>query len=254
LRVAVLDTGYCLRKLEKKNHLFHTIIDVTRSVRFSCKDMSLRDKRFHGHMVLKEFLKNYTGSRPISLYPLIVFDKNAEQKIEYWQRALEWCDKNHIEVIIAAAGLPIKKKEKLPILKNSNTLILLASGREDAFIKKGTQLFPQGHHARPNIYLFGSYHPALYSDDIPLFDNKLLYREHVHFFLSGGKSHEYLRGSSRAVATGAGLALSQCGHLLPSLRKVEDCLDKRQEKIDLQQKRKTFTLTYKNPNLIKLSP
>jgi hypothetical protein len=236
IKVAVLDTGFCPRKLnfKSKNIKVYETEFMMAPFRIPCNRKTLLGRRFHGHHVLEEFLKNLESKKKISIYPIVIFDKSGQQTSKYWDKAFKKVDALQVNFVLLAAGLPLKtKRPELPYLR-SQTIHFLAAGKEGVGISKQTKLFPQIHHQKENVFLIGNFYPPIKSDQRLILDSAMLNLKQTHYFFSGGHGHSELRGSSKAVATALAKAISLCD--LP-LKSFKQCLEK---------KSKTLTAIYQN--------
>lgn len=203
-KIAFIDTGFCPKLLGKPAIKINPAIDLTQTVSIDCnrKTINLLDSRYHGQMVLLEFLKFFKPKNPsdFSIYPLIAFDKNGNQKKEYWQNAIKWIEENNINIVISAAGFQTTEKflSKLP------ATWFVSSGRVGGGITNETKLFPQFLAPLDNLFIIGDY----YDGRIVLYDQGLIYQDKIDYsFPSGLKG---FKGTSRSVAEAAARAIMLC--------------------------------------------
>ncbi len=230
LKIAFVDTGYCLQKLKKDKIKIHAVIDFTKSVQLDClsKDNILKSPRYHGQLVIEEFLSFYDNSKSSSqLYPLVVFDSLGEQKKEYWLKAIEWIKSHHIDVVVAAAGLLTNDTLDVQL----SGFWFISSGRVSPLIKNKTGLFPQKLAPLKNMLMIGDY----FDGQSILYDQGLLFQEKIDYYFPSG--HKEFTGTSRAVAEASAKAVNLC-----PLENLKDCLKNiRKEYIDKISKKSFFT-------------
>jgi hypothetical protein len=213
LKVAIFDTGFCPALLAKRKGVTLTPInDFASAGPMKCAQFDAKNRRYHGQLVLEEFLKYLPLKVSVEIHPYIIFDVRGVQSPAAWKAALEDIKTKKIEVLLAAAGLPLTPPNDTiaKTLPAPEVIAFLASGRQGPFIKADTELFPQLHYKDKNIFLIGSYFPPLFKDDY-LSDDKLLYREHIAFYMSSGDSKAVLTGTSRSVAHALAAAIEVCG-------------------------------------------
>lgn len=228
LSVAIIDTGFCIEKLNHSSNIkLQTPHDTTHSVKIDCNKIEARNRRFHGHYVLKEFIQFLGKEVKVKIYPIIIFDNQAKQSIEYWQKATAFIKEQSIDLIISAAGLPDQNASKKSW---PSVLTFLSSGRLGIGIDKDTKLYPQElSHTMSSIILVGSYYPESSKNlNDQYFDKNLLYQNQLKLLQSDGKPNANINGSSRAVAEAAGKFLSQCSKNLDL-----ECLKKNIKRINL---------------------
>jgi hypothetical protein len=211
IKMALIDTGFC----PMKNHSMVKIkpaIDLTKSVKLDCQKFDSTLPRFHGQLVLEEFLKFYDSKKSmLHIYPLIVFDARGEQKKEYWSEAVDWVKKNKIDIVLTASGL-VSSAE---IVNELPAIWFVPSGRISPQIKESSILFPQNLSPKENLFLIGDY----YEGEQVLYDQGLLYKEKIDYYFPSGQGH--FQGTSRAVAEAAARAINLC-----PLSSMRSCLKK----------------------------
>lgn len=232
VRIGVVDTGFCPNLLKKinKNVTIHPVFDATYSVRMNCKKIDQKHRRFHGQWVLQTFLENLPNDVQIDLWPVIIFDFEANQKSQYWVNALAYLEKKRPDVILSAAGLPIQKTVP-DQLKLINSNFFIASGRSGGPIKDTTKLFPHELAPHEQIFMIGSYYPPLNKDDF-VFDDKLLYQEKIDYYFSQGPMGDQFVGTSRSVAEALGRSITICGEFFHQKSELlRKCLEQKQRLI-----------------------
>ena len=234
LKIAILDTGFCPKKLQP----FHPHIsirppmDFANKAFYSCDGFDLKNRRYHGHLVLSYLVEQLNPKNQIEIQPMVIFDSWGKQKIGYWKKALDWAHDHNFDIIIAAAGLPIEKKQNYPL----KAITFLSSGRSGIGIKANSKLFPQELHLKNQVFLIGSYHPPISQyDKTILEDPKLLYKNEIDYYFSGGLSSDLLRGSSLAVALALRKALNLCENSFKD-HSLGQCLKKYKKEIKLDNK------------------
>lgn len=232
IKIAILDTGFCPSKLNSKKDYIKIlpIIDVTGNAVYDCEKMKPKNRRFHGQMVLAQFLNVYSWTNPVEILPITIFDKSGSQRLSYWKKAIIEAQSQKVDFILAAAGLPIPQGMQPKGLIAPSAITFLSSGRIGPGITKATTLFPQMFHKNKNIFLIGSYHPpeSKHGDDF-LSDENQLYKKGTDYYLSGGNSHHILRSSSRSATTALAKAIGLCKTV--KLQKLRECLSKNKKEI-----------------------
>jgi hypothetical protein len=230
LKIAFVDTGYCLQKIKKENIKIHSVIDFTKSVQLDClsRDNILNSPRYHGQLVIEEFLSFYDNSKRSSqFYPLVVFDSLGEQKKDYWLKAIKWIKSHHIDVVVSAAGLITNDSLDVQL----PAFWFVSSGRISSLINQKTGLYPQNLAPLKNMLLIGDY----FDGQSILYDQGLLFQEKIDYYFPSG--HKDFTGTSRAVAEASAKAINLC-----SLENIKDCLKHiRKEYIDNISKKSFFT-------------
>jgi hypothetical protein len=218
IKIAIVDTGFCPNQLKQKMRI-ESVIDLTKSVVLDCSKVDPKNPRMHGQLVLEEFLQYLDLEKhSVYLYPLIVFDKDGQQKKDYWTSALALIKKNKIDFVLSASGLITNEK----IQKELPGIWFVPSGRLAPGIKEDTSLFPQNLAPLENLFLIGDF----YDGREIIYDQALLYKDKIDYYFSSGIKG--FQGTSRAVAHAAARALNLC-----PLANMRECLKKgRQEKKD----------------------
>lgn len=210
IRIGIVDTGFCpdLLNNKHKNVTIYPEYDATYSVKTDCKKLNSKHRRYHGQWVLQTLLDSIDKEVVIDIWPVIIFDFEANQKEQYWISALSYLEKKRPDIILSAAGLPHQKLSSK--LKLIDAKYFLASGRIGGPIKPKTKLFPHELAPQENIYIIGSYFPPLNKDDY-VYDDKLLYIDKINYFFSQGPIGAEFVGTSRSVAEALGRAINLCG-------------------------------------------
>lgn len=202
VKLALIDTGFCVDRVYKNSKIIiDPAIDLTSTTNFDCQRFDPKNPRFHGQLVLEEFLKFYDNKNLVlHIYPLIVFNQHGDQKKDYWLKALDWIKKNKIDFVLTASGLITNEK----LVSSLTSLWFVPSGRVTPQIKEQSELFPQNLAPIENMFLIGDY----YQGKQILYDQGLLYKDKIdYYFPSGSKD---FKGTSRAVAEAAARALNLC--------------------------------------------
>ena len=217
-KIAFIDTGFCPNLLGKVNIKIEKPRDLTNSIDINCnpKTVNLIDSRYHGQMVLLEFLKFFKPKNPSDFVfiPLIIFDKNGNQSKEYWIKAIKWVEDNNVDLVVTASGFATKEK----IVSNLPATWFVSSGRVGAGITPESSLFPQLLAPQKNLFIIGDY----YDGRVVLYDQGLIYQDKIDYsFPSGLKG---FKGTSRSVAEAAARALLIC-----EPKKMRECLKSREK-------------------------
>ena len=167
IHIAIIDTGFC-----NQSKIVRPPIDLTNSIKMDCKKIQEKDRRYHGHFVLKKFLDN-NKRNDLLITPLIVFDKNGIQKQEYWRQAIEWIKANNVDIILTASGLKVEKGlGKLP------TITVAAAGQVSGKIRRNHKLWPQSFNSK-NLILVGNLiredQKTIYADQLLLNQKRINY-------------------------------------------------------------------------------
>jgi len=209
LSIAILDTGFCLKNSTQNNLStkikIKTPIDLTGD-QFVCQNNYDKDqRRYHGQKVLDTFLATLGATAELIIHPFVIFDKNGIQNEKTWDLVMSSKFQKKYDLIISAAGLPLKKKK----YGNVYTTFLLASGQVGRKVKKKTLLYPQNLAPKENLVLFGSYERDVKHKE-NFIDTGLLNKERTTYYFKNSNQKESLSGSSRAVAIGAAKAINLC--------------------------------------------
>ncbi len=228
LKIAILDTGFCLDKLSpSKNITIHKSIDLTKSNNFKCSTLKRSDRRLHGNWVLTQFLKEIKNKAPIEITPFIVFDKNAKQDSKSWIEAFK--RQEEFNLFIIAAGIREIKKLESVIIK---TPIFVAGATIGRGISYKTILWPQNQFKNPFVYTIGSYSEPV--DELPARpDYTLINPSQMKFFFSAGSAKTSFNGSSLATATAAARSVNHCYKSFIKKKGLEDCLKANSKTINI---------------------
>lgn len=205
LKIAIVDSGFCPDKIKKnKGITINTPLDMTDSVKLNCKALKESDfekqGRFHGQLVLKEFLKHLPKKAKVSIHPLVVYNKKGVQTQKAWTKAISWIEKKKVDLVLTASGL----LDEAPPAKELPALWFMPSGRIGGEVKKETTLFPQLLAPKPNIFIIGDY----FDGKKVFYDENLLYQSAIDYYFPSGENK--FSGTSRAVAHGLGRAIEVC--------------------------------------------
>ncbi len=225
IKVAVIDTGFCHNEISKLNgQTISNTIDMTNSVNLDCHKISPALKntsqRFHGQHVLQRFLRSAGHDKNITVFPLIVFDSNGNQTEAAWFNAINFIKKEKIDIVVAASSLPTKKR----ISESLHGVWFVAAGRTERGMTKKDSLFPQLLAPMKNLLIIGDYFESK-GNFAPLYDQSLLYQNQISYYFPSGEGP--LKGTSRAVAVAAGLAVNLCYDFLKSQQGLNNCLKKK---------------------------
>jgi hypothetical protein len=211
IKIAVIDTGFCSENIKSK-YKIESALDLTSSVKIDCKKMDKKSLRFHGQLVLEEFLKFYNNKKQIlHIYPLIIFNERGDQKKTYWLSAIDWISNNKIDFVLTASGFVTDEKMTISL----PAIWFVPSGRINTQIKDFTTLFPQNLAPKENLFLIGDF----YDGRQVLYDQALLYKDKIDYYFPSGTGS--FQGTSRAVAEAAALALNLC-----PITSMRSCLKK----------------------------
>lgn len=207
IKVAIIDTGFCLNSVTYKGVTINPSIDATDGLKEHC--ISPSKGRLHGRKVLDEFLNNLAPKykKKVEITPIITYDKNGQQTIDYWKKALNAVTKIKANYLILSVALPLintnNPKLKLP------SLTFVAAGRAERRITSKTVLWPH-HWKSDNMLLIGGYFGNS-------FDKKTLYQKKIDYY--------FPFSSSLANAIAAAKAINFCHS--KDFNKVKFCLEKR---------------------------
>lgn len=159
-----------------------------------CENIEENSMRFHGQKVLETLIKNYQGQKPLEIYPVVVFDKDGQQKVIYWKEAMPKLMKEKVREVMAATGVPLTLKIQAILPKFIH--FTLASGRKEAALKGMVALYPQDYLPKKQLTLVGS---QLKLAESTLKDPGTYKPEQVDVWIDE-LPDEPFKGSSRAVA------------------------------------------------------
>lgn len=206
LKIAIVDTGFCSQKslTKSKNHIVKNVRDMTGPISYDCKKISEKELktsgRFHGQHVLNEFLSFSPKKIKMTIYPMVVYDKNGNQTSEGWKQAIELIEKEKIDMVLTASGFISEEK----VVKDLPSIWFVPSGRTERSITTKTVLFPQSLAPTPNIFVIGDY----FDGGQIIYDQALLYQDQIDYYFPAG--NKGFTGTSRAVAEAMAKALQKC--------------------------------------------
>lgn len=201
-----MDTGFCPQFIshQSKNQVIHPYVDMAGDNVYDCSKLTKKELeaggRFHGQYVLNEFLEHLPKEIAVSIYPLVIYDKNGRQTKTAWMNSLKWIEKEKIDFVLTASGFINGGKlvSKLP------AIWFVPSGRAERSVTQKTTLFPQNLAPTKNLFVIGDY----FDENQIIYDQGLLYQEHIDYYFVSGKKK--FSGTSRAVAEAMGKALMLC--------------------------------------------
>ncbi|MFT6071433.1 MAG: hypothetical protein ACJAT2_001612 [Bacteriovoracaceae bacterium] len=215
LKVGIIDTGFCGKQYKE-------VFNATKEDLGNICTLKRNHPRLHGQLVLEEFLKH--APKNVEVYPIVVFNKDGEQRLPYWEAAFDYSMKKKLDILLIAAGYPTKKKVSFP---KFNIPSFVSSGTKEGGIKAKTYLYPQELKDSQRIFLIGSYSPSKNTKfNDAMVDSRRMYSDKIDYFFSGDSEESYLNGSSKAAATALGKALKTC-----PLNKLEPCLKRSSKSI-----------------------
>jgi hypothetical protein len=206
IKIAIVDTGFCSQQAVKKskNHIIRPVRDMTGPLSYDCKKISQKDlktaERFHGQHVLNEFLSFLPNKMKITIYPMVVYDKNGNQTANAWKKAIELIEKEKMDMVLTASGFITDKK----VIKELPAIWFIPSGRTERSITTKTVLFPQSLAPAPNIFVIGDY----FDGEQIIYDQALMYQDQIDYYFPAGTRG--FSGTSRAVAEAMAKALQKC--------------------------------------------
>lgn len=232
INIAVLDTGFCpdLIAEKKVNVKIASVRDFTQSVNLECEASKFNrsDRRFHGHLLIEEFVKYYQrGDQELNLFPGVVFDQLAQQRPIYWRRAIDWIASNNIDFVLTASGLITSSDLRLP--KKLPGIWFVPAGRAISGINNSTKLYPQMLAPKDNLFVIGDY----FEGSSIIYDEALLYKKQIDYYFASGVGS--FNGTSRAVGEALARALTIC-----SKNNMRQCLKDKSKKLTLFKSHKTI--------------
>lgn len=250
IKLAILDTGFCPDLLKAVDNVtILQVSDLTQSVTYKCKEGQLKSRRFHGHWVLSEILNNLgKPEAKLEIYPMVIFNKNGEQYLRYWKRAFKEANKQSVDLIVAAAGLPLSNndlRQEASKIQLPSSPILLAAGRLSPGVPKDALLFPHSLLGTKQKLTFGSYHKGV-DDKGPHFkDTSLIGESEIDFYFPFNfkpRLFGELKGTSLSLALGVRSILTHCPQALGPNKSLSQCLN--------NVPKKTVTLKNKDQNQV----
>jgi hypothetical protein len=206
LNIAVVDTGFCSDKIQKKSkqHIVQIVKDMTESNKYDCQKITAKEltyaPRFHGQNVLNEFLNYLPEDISVSIQPMIIYNDKGDQTEEAWMKAIEYIKAQKFDLVLTASGFITDKK----LVNDLPSIWFVPSGRMERKITIKTQLFPQNLAPLENLFVIGDY----YDGKVNFYDQALMYQTQIDYYLPSGKKH--FSGTSRAVAHALASALKLC--------------------------------------------
>jgi hypothetical protein len=233
LRIAVFDTPFCPTLIKNNNPKIIVLqpFSTDKALEKSCpKNIHGR----HGLKVINRLIKVIPKlDFKVEIHPIIIFSQQGIQSPQSWKDALLRVKEKKIHVLLLAVGLPLKNSKQASLLGNININAFMASGQSSGRIRKNTIVWPQSQKDQKKSLIIGSYNPPTIDSPTDYLEDKtLLHVSKIHYFFSGGDSHARLSGSSRAVTTAFGKALSICPliHFIDSnMAGLKFCLKTKQE-------------------------
>jgi hypothetical protein len=228
LKIAIVDTGFCSKRIKTSASIvIAPALDMTNSVKLNCdnfKDSDLKTQgRFHGHLVLEEFLKYLPKESSVTIFPLTIYNGSGKQTIEAWDQAIAWIKKENIDLVLTASGLI----GAAPTHKELPALWFIPSGRIGGAVKEDSTLFPQSLAPKENIFVIGDFMEG----KTVIYDQGLLYKDVIDYSFASGESG--LTGTSRTVAHALGRAIDVCSlnKKMKSPSELRQCLSKIQKNL-----------------------
>jgi hypothetical protein len=228
LKIAIVDTGFCSKRIKTSSSIvIAPALDMTNSVKLNCdnfKDSDLKTQgRFHGHLVLEEFIKYLPKESSVTIFPLTIYNASGKQTQEAWDQAIAWIKKENIDLTLTASGLI----GSAPALAELPSIWFIPSGRVGGSVKKDSILFPQSLTPKENIFVIGDY----FDGKTIVYDQGLLYESAIDYSFASGDSG--LTGTSRAVAHALGKAIDVCSlnKKMKSPNEIRQCLSKLQKNL-----------------------
>jgi|GEM_PF-1371611 len=249
LKIAIVDTGFCLEKLRpSKLIMVLPKVDITQTNNYKCENTPKESRRLHGQWVLDVLTKQLnlgTKEEEVSLQitPIVIFDKFGHQKQDYWKTAIKFINTNDFNLLLSAVALPLKDIKIAANLPDLEVPIaLFAAQRKSKDIKKQTALYPHILTPKENILIIGSYHKDQVTLKAHYADSSLTHPETINYFMPFEGDHPNLKGSSFAVTQAARKTLEYC--LAPLLSRstnlIKKCLEKKKSNIQVKLKGKAF--------------
>lgn len=199
LNIAILDTGFCPSLLvTSQNIKINKVVDLTGTIKNDyCQKFNIHSERFHGHLVLEEFLHYLVPTtEKIKITPFVVFDSSGLQKEIYWKKFIN----KKFDLVVSAVGLI----SSLNISRHLSGVWFVAEPRIGPNIKKDSIIYPANIAPQDNLFLIGNY----FSGTKILFDEAQLYQKQIKYFFPKGDGG--LVGTSRAVSEAAARAIILC--------------------------------------------
>ena len=235
-RVAVIDSYFCPQKFYARHNLRTQFPLGKRS-----KDCIAQNKAFHGHRLMMELTRNLPNPSRFEFFLINVFETNGKQNPKTWRRAVEFVNKNAMDLVITASGYFADRSLQDLVLKPP---LLAAAGNAVGALAHRPQLFPQSS-ASPQKHLVGAFISLSNSKPLQVFRDPLnMHSEQISFFMPGKRTGAALSGSSLAVALAARFFLSFCAP-----QSIESCLRQRGISLELYSPSKKQGKKYKDKAL-----
>ena len=213
-RVAIIDSYFCPQKFYAGHNLRTQYPLGKRS-----KDCSMSSKAFHGHRLLMEVTRNLRNPSRFEFYLINVFEADGKQNPKTWKQAVEFVNKNAMDLVITASGYFADTSLQDLVLKPP---LLAAAGNAVGPLAHRPQLFPQSS-ASPQKYLVGAFIPIPGPTPLQAWPDSLnMHPQQINLFMPGQKKRPGPSGSSLAVALAARFYLNSCAP-----KSIEICLRER---------------------------
>ena len=218
-RIAIIDAYFCSREFYTQYHL-QTQFPLGQTVKsLHCRNTPKLPVAFHGHRVLMEIAKNLKSPQKFMFYLINVFTANGVQNLQTWKQAIQFVNKNTIDLVVSASGYFQDNSLDREILRPP---LLAAAGNATGRLAHRPRLFPQTSGS-PRKYLVGSFLPSTRTSkhQEAYYDPLNMNQNQISFFMAGRIVGRELSGSSLAVALAANFFLNHC---VPN--SIRDCLEK----------------------------
>ncbi|MGZ3774472.1 MAG: hypothetical protein ACXVCY_15590 [Pseudobdellovibrionaceae bacterium] len=211
IKIAILDSGFCNDLLENPAsvQINQPWFAVSSKFDLECNSSNLKKPRFHGHKVLATLLEEWQQTQDkastvtLSISPIIMLDKNGQQSLKTWRRALQKIRKEKYDIVLSSIGLAfanISEAGNAKLTLPNGPTYFLAAGEKVGRLSHA-EIFPQlsatlkNANADKKIHLVG----------IQFFDGKnwthqpsTFYEKHVTDWTKDDSRPEYM-GSSFAT-------------------------------------------------------
>lgn len=208
-----------------------------------CLKLKKHQRRLHGHLVLKKILDEIDHKpkhhQKVYIYPINVFEKNGQQSMANWNKALSYIRKNNIGFLVTASGhLSETKEQIMPKGLLKDLIVFAASGNRIYPVTEKTFIWPQHHVDNSVGLLFGHYLKPSYApkDDkeYGYVDQTLKYFDKVNYLTINAKEG-MLKMSSYALAKYTSHLINHCAKELDSksLKDINACLKRSTKELTL---------------------
>lgn len=239
IKIGLVDSFFCLHDIKygqitvaKAFGANSTDDGIAKSTK--CLKLKKYQRRLHGHLVLKKVLDEIDHKRKHSqkvyIYPINVFEKNGQQSMANWNKALAYIRKNNIGYLVTASGhLSETNEQIMPKSLLKDLIVLAASGNRIYPVTEKTFIWPQHHTDDSAGLLFGHYLKPSYApkDDkeYGYVDQTLKYFDKVSYLTINAKEG-MLKMSSYALAKYTAHLINHCSKELDSrsLKDIRACL------------------------------